>query len=45
MGIKSFSRDEVGSVCESPEQMKLVEAWAEKIYLYGNITYMDLRSA
>jgi hypothetical protein len=44
MGIKSFSRDEVSSVCESAEQMKLVEEWAEKVYLYGNVTYMDLRS-
>ncbi len=44
MEIKSFSRDEVSSVCESPEQLKLVESWAEKIYLYGNVTYMDLRS-
>lgn len=45
MEIKSFSRDEVSSVCESPEQLKLVESWLEKIYLYGNIVYLDLRSS
>jgi hypothetical protein len=42
--IKSFSREEVTSVCESPEQVKLVESWVEKIYLYGTISYLDLRS-
>jgi hypothetical protein len=44
MGIKSFSRGEVNSVCETPEHLQLVESWVEKIYLYGNITYLDLRS-
>jgi len=45
IGIKSFSRDEVSAVCETPEQMQLVESWVEKIYLYGNVIYQDLRSA
>jgi len=44
VGIKSFSRDEVSAVCETPEQLQLVEAWVEKIYLYGNVTYQDLRA-
>ncbi len=43
-GIKSFCRDEVTSVCETPEQLKLVEDWDEKIYLYGNVTYSELLS-
>ncbi len=42
--IKSFSREEVNSVCETPEQLQLVESWVEKIYLYGNVTYQDLRA-
>jgi len=42
-GIKSFSRSEVPSVCESPEQLQLVEAWNEKIYLYGIVSYFDMR--
>ncbi len=43
-GIKSFSREEVTSVCETPEQLKRVEDWDEKIYLYGNVTYSELLS-
>ncbi len=43
-GIKSFSRDEVSSVCETPEQLKRVEDWDEKIYLYGNVAYSELLS-
>ena len=45
IGIKSFSRDEVSSVCETPEQLQLVESWVEKIYLYGDLTYQDLRAS
>jgi len=45
IGIKSFSRDEVSSVCETPEQLQLVESWIEKIYLYGSLTYQDLRAS
>jgi hypothetical protein len=40
--IKSFSRNEVSSVCESPEQFRLVEDWEAKIYLFGNIVYAEL---
>ena len=40
--IKSFSREEVKSVCESPEEVRRIEEWEEKIYLYGNVVYTDL---
>jgi hypothetical protein len=40
--IKSFSRDEVQSVCASPEQVTRVEDWEEKIFLYGKVTYAEL---
>ncbi len=43
-GIKSFCREEVSSVCASEEQLKMVEDWDEKIYLYGNVTYSELVS-
>jgi hypothetical protein len=43
-GLKSFRRDDVGSICESPENLRRVEEWDLKIYLYGNLTYVDLRS-
>jgi len=42
--IKSFSRGEVPSVCESPEQVKLVENWEAKMYFYGNVVYAELLS-
>ena len=40
--IKTFQRDEVNSVCESPEQVLRVEDWKEKIYLYGKVAYAEL---
>ncbi len=43
-GLKSFRRDDVRTVCDSPENMRRVEEWDLKIYLYGAITYADLRS-
>lgn len=38
----SFSRDDVKNICESEEQLKRVEEWEEKIYLYGKVTYRNL---
>ncbi len=43
-GVKSFQRDDVKSVCETAEDLRRVEEWEAKIYLYGTITYADLRS-
>jgi hypothetical protein len=40
--IKTFTRDEVKSVCADPRQVLRVEDWEEKIYLYGNVAYADL---
>jgi hypothetical protein len=40
--IKTFTRDEVKSICENPWQLLRVENWEEKIYLYGNVAYVDL---
>ena len=42
--LKTFSRDDVSSVCESAEDMRRVEQWEAKIFLYGEITYVDLRA-
>ena len=41
-GLKSFTREEVNSVCADAEQLRRVEDWDEKIYLYGTVTYVDL---
>jgi hypothetical protein len=43
--IKTFQRDEVKSLCESPEQLLRVEDWKEKIYLYGKVAYTELASS
>jgi hypothetical protein len=40
--IRTFQRDEVKSICESPEQVLRVEDWKEKIYLYGKVAYAEL---
>jgi hypothetical protein len=42
--IRSFSREEVKDLCADEEQMKRIERWEEKIYLYGKIVYEDLLS-
>ena len=40
--IKSFSRDEVKSICENPEEVLRIEEWEEKIFLYGVVVYSTL---
>ncbi len=42
--LKTFSRDDVKSVCETAEDMRRVEQWEAKIFLYGEIKYVDLRA-
>jgi hypothetical protein len=42
--IKSFSRGDVKTVCETAEVLRQVEEWEEKIFLYGRLSYIDLRS-
>jgi len=43
-GVKTFRRDDVPTVCQTPEHLRSVENWEEKIYLFGKVTYIDLRS-
>jgi hypothetical protein len=42
MNLKSFSRDEVRTVCENEEHFRRVENWEERIFLYGKVVYRDL---
>ena len=44
IGIKSFRREEVQTVCKTLEQLRRVESWEEKIYLFGKVTYLDLQA-
>jgi len=41
--IKTFRREDVKPICDSPEHLQRVERWDEKIYLLGRVTYIDLR--
>jgi hypothetical protein len=44
MAIKPFSRDDLRGICETEEIFKKVEAWEEKVFIYGKILYEDLIS-
>jgi len=41
--IKSFRRDDVQTVFNNPEDLRRVEDWEVKIFLYGKVAYADLR--
>jgi hypothetical protein len=41
--IKSFRRDDVQTVCNNPDDLRRVEDWEVKIFLYGKVAYADLR--
>jgi len=43
-GLKTFSREDVSSVCETPEELRRLEVWETRIYLYGEVNYVDLRA-
>jgi hypothetical protein len=40
--IKPFGRDEVKGLCDSEERFKRIEAWEERVFLYGKLVYRDL---
>ncbi len=42
--IRTFRRDDVPGFSKSPEEMRRIENWEEKIYLYGKVVYLDLHS-
>ena len=43
-GLKTFSREDVSTVCETPEELRRLEVWETRIYLYGEVNYVDLRA-
>jgi len=43
-GLKTFGREDAKSVCETAEDLRRVEAWESRIYLYGAVIYIDLRA-
>jgi hypothetical protein len=42
--LNTFGREDVKSVCATPEDLRRLEAWETRIYLYGEVTYVDLRA-
>ena len=42
--IRNFSREEVETLCNSEENMRSVESWEARVYLYGKVRYRDLIS-
>ncbi|MGA9063621.1 MAG: hypothetical protein WB341_18405, partial [Terracidiphilus sp.] len=43
-GLKLFLRDDVKAVCPTAVDLRRLEAWEQKIFLYGNVTYVDIRA-
>ena len=41
-GIKPFNREDLKGICESEAEMKRVENWQEKVFIYGKLIYRDL---
>jgi len=43
-GIRPFRRTDVRPLCASEEQLKRIERWEERVFVYGSVTYRDLIS-
>ncbi len=41
-GIWALNRDDLATICGSPEVLKRVERWQDTLFLYGRIQYMEL---
>ena len=44
-GIWALNRDDLPSLCKTPDVIKKVERWQETLFLYGRIQYMELDAA
>jgi hypothetical protein len=40
--ILKFCRDDLKLLCQTPERLKRVENWEERLFLYGKVVYRDL---
>ncbi len=45
VAIKTFSRDDVRSICKTPEEFEKIELWEKNIFLYGRVTYRDMTTS
>jgi hypothetical protein len=44
-GIWALNREDLGTICKTPEVLKKVERWQETLFLFGRIQYMELSAA
>lgn len=42
VAIKTFSRDDVRSICKTNEVFERIELWEKNIFLYGRVIYRDM---
>jgi hypothetical protein len=42
MVVQPFGRDDLKWVCKTPERLRQVELWQNKIFIHGKLTYRDL---
>ncbi|HUB30981.1 MAG TPA: hypothetical protein VL967_14835 [Terracidiphilus sp.] len=43
-GIWALNREDLPSICQTPEVLKEVERWQQTLFLYGRIQYLELAS-
>jgi hypothetical protein len=43
-GIWALNREDLPTICKTPEVLKRVERWQATLFLYGRIQYMELNS-
>ncbi len=43
-GIWALNREDLPSICKTPDALQRVERWQETLFLYGRIKYMELSS-
>jgi hypothetical protein len=41
-GIWALNREDLGTICKTPEVLKKVELWQETLFLFGRIQYLEL---
>lgn len=43
-GIWALNREDLPTICKSPDELRKVQRWEENLFLYGRIRYIELAS-
>jgi hypothetical protein len=43
-GIRRFRREDIRALCKSEDELRRIEKWEEKIFIYGRVSYRDMIS-